>query len=68
MLLIGKCFRAGHVASAPVLVSVIDVNDESPLFSSPAYSFSLAENQPAGSDVGHVTAHDRDSEPYNRLY
>lgn len=43
-----------------VMVTVDDVNDESPYFLSDQYRFVLAENNAVGQTVGHVSALDRD--------
>jgi hypothetical protein len=47
-------------ASVYVTIFVDDVNDESPKFVKRFYTFSVPENQPAGSVVGSVTARDSD--------
>ena len=52
-------------ASAVMVVTITDVNDERPEFSQPSYSFGVAENEPAGTEVGVVAASDSDGEPYN---
>ena len=44
----------------------MDDNDEAPRFSRRRYVFHVAENLPAGSTVGHVTATDRDLAPNDR--
>lgn len=46
-------------------VAILDVNDESPQFTSPAYSFGIEENLAAGYEVGHLRAEDRDDYPHN---
>ena len=43
-----------------VIVTVDDVNDNSPYFRSDAYHFVLTENNAVGQSVGHVTAEDQD--------
>ncbi|XP_076056118.1 FAT atypical cadherin kugelei isoform X2 [Oratosquilla oratoria] len=48
-------------ASTQVLIEVLDVNDESPVFESEKYYVSIAENTPSGSNVIKVQAHDKDS-------
>ena len=54
-------------ASASVSITIHDVNDEKPRFLAPAYSLGLEENQPAGYEVGTLTAHDADDPPYNEI-
>lgn len=52
---------------AKVVVDVVDVNDESPVFVRSFYHFELSENQPPGSLVGHVSANDLDSRPFDEF-
>ena len=54
-------------ATARLIVTVRDVNDERPVFETQQYTFRVAENQPAGTVVGEVTAVDRDTFPFNRV-
>ena len=49
---------------AQVIVTINDVNDEYPKFSTSSYSFGVYENEPAGTEVGFVHAVDTDSTPY----
>ncbi|ELU16906.1 hypothetical protein CAPTEDRAFT_32685, partial [Capitella teleta] len=53
-------------STVSLLVKVLDVNDEKPLFTSAVYSFGVDENLPAGHEVGFLSAHDADSPPYNQ--
>ena len=50
-------------STAEIILRVINVDDEPLTFSRPRYSFNVAENQPAGTLVGHVTAYDLDLLP-----
>jgi len=52
---------------ADVIVDVMDVNDEPPRFTASVFRFVVVENQPAGADVGHVVAADRDQPPFNHF-
>ena len=52
-------------ASATVVLNLVDINDEAPIFSEPSYSFATYENQRPGTELGTVTAIDPDSPPYN---
>jgi len=54
-------------STAVVTLLVGDVDDERPRFSRSAYALRVAENRPAGTEVGAVSATDRDGEPYNRF-
>ncbi|KRY34790.1 Protein dachsous [Trichinella spiralis] len=47
-------------STATVFIKVLDVNDNAPIFESAAYEFSVEENQPKGTFVGQVVAHDAD--------
>lgn len=44
----------------PVVIHVIDENDNSPEFTNSSFSFSIRENEPPDSFVGKLTASDRD--------
>ncbi|XP_018105995.1 protocadherin-16 [Xenopus laevis] len=47
--------------SVPVLITVLDVNDNPPVFPHPLYSVLLSEEAPVGSEVLRVLAQDSDS-------
>ncbi|XP_052868798.1 cadherin-related tumor suppressor [Anopheles cruzii] len=47
-------------SSVPVIVHVIDENDNAPQFTNSTFVFSVAENEPPETFVGKLTAHDRD--------
>ena len=53
--------------TALVVVTVDDANDERPAFLRDVYTFSVAENEPEGTLVGTVMAHDRDTAEQNTL-
>lgn len=44
----------------PVIIHVIDENDNSPMFTNATFTFTIAENDPIDSFVGKLTATDRD--------
>ena len=51
-----------------LVVRILDVNDERPLFDKPSYHFTISENRPVGSPVGTVRATDQDLSPsYSRI-
>lgn len=54
-------------SSSLVRVTILDVNDERPIFSHSAYSFAVMENLAPGAEVGTVAAHDRDSSIYGEV-
>lgn len=54
-------------STAHVRVFVDDMDDEPPRFERARYDFEIAENQPAGLEVGRVIAIDRDRSPNNRV-
>ncbi|XP_067623757.1 LOW QUALITY PROTEIN: cadherin-related tumor suppressor-like [Eurosta solidaginis] len=47
-------------STVPVIIHVIDENDNAPQFTNSTFTFSIAENEPADSFVGKLTASDRD--------
>eukprot|EP00079_Xenopus_tropicalis_P032103 XP_017945874.1 PREDICTED: protocadherin-16 [Xenopus tropicalis] len=47
--------------SVPVLINVLDINDNPPVFPRPLYSVLLSEEAPVGSEVLRVLAQDSDS-------
>jgi len=51
--------------SATVLVTILDVNDNSPKFTQPSYTFIVPEQEPANQSVGLVSATDADSGAYS---
>lgn len=53
--------------SALVVIDVKDVNDEKPSFSQSSFIFSVAENEPPETEVGFLSAEDRDNPPYNNF-
>ena len=55
-------------ASATVVVNILDVNDEAPVFKLKNYNFVNFENQPPGTEIGNVSAKDGDSPPYDAFY
>ena len=57
---------ATATATATVGVRILDDNDEPPRFIQRQYVFHVAENRPAGSEVGYVSAVDRDLAPNDR--
>lgn len=54
-------------ATGTVMLNIIDVNDEPPIFSRPIFHFVTTENLPVGTEMGTVTAIDADGAPYNRV-
>lgn len=54
-------------ATTTVILKIVDINDESPVFRRPAYEFNIDENSDGNTEVGSVKAVDPDSNPYNRV-
>ncbi|XP_037957804.1 cadherin-related tumor suppressor-like [Teleopsis dalmanni] len=57
------CHDAGvpkRSSIVPVIIHVIDENDNAPQFTNNTFTFSIAENEPSDSFVGKLTATDRD--------
>ena len=59
--------KPSRSATASVKISIIDVNDEPPRFIQVTYSFGTFENQGADTEIGTVTAHDRDDPPFKEF-
>ncbi|XP_067323818.1 protocadherin gamma-B1-like isoform X32 [Anolis sagrei] len=53
--------------TAKIWITVIDVNDNSPVFSQELYMVNLKENTPRGSLVVQVTATDKDAGSYGQI-
>lgn len=56
-----------RAASALVIIAILNVDDEVPVFEQQVYNLSVPENQPAMTLVGHVVARDGDAPPYDEL-
>ncbi|XP_042323012.1 cadherin-related family member 3 [Sceloporus undulatus] len=56
----------GQSASRTVIVSVININDEPPYFTSKQRAFSILEESTPGSFVANITAKDPDGEGYEQ--
>ena len=54
-----------RTASALVIIAILNVDDEVPVFEQRVYSLSVPENQPAMTLVGHVVARDGDAPPFD---
>ena len=52
-------------ATATVVLNLVDINDEAPVFREPSIDFGTYENEPPGTEIGQVVAVDPDSPPYN---
>ncbi len=50
-----------------VRVHVEDVNDETPEFTQPLYTFTITEDAPIGTIVGNISATDSDTTPYAQI-
>lgn len=57
--------RPPRTGTALVVVNVEDVDDQLPIFTPDGYKLSVPENQPIGTPIGAVTAHDADLPPNN---
>ena len=54
--------------TATVILQINDVNDAAPVFSEPSgYTFGVREDEPSGTQVGRVSAHDADGASYNQV-
>lgn len=50
-----------NTAVAPLIVNIIDINDQQPIFGHPFYNFTILEESGANQTVGQLNALDRDS-------
>ncbi|XP_075902597.1 protocadherin gamma-A11-like isoform X39 [Nelusetta ayraudi] len=50
-----------------ILITVLDVNDNAPVFTQPIYKASIKENSPSGTIVATVTATDADDGPNGKV-
>ena len=50
-----------------MIIAILNVDDEVPVFEQRVYSLSVPENQPAMTLVGHVVARDGDAPPFDEL-
>ncbi|XP_030055623.1 protocadherin-16 [Microcaecilia unicolor] len=55
-------------ATVPVLITVLDVNDNPPVFPRSEYSILISENAPVSTEVLRVAAHDSDSIPNSVIH
>lgn len=47
-------------STAEIIVDIVNVNDNEPVFSSTEYRFTVAENSPKGTIIGNINAKDGD--------
>ncbi|XP_021374629.1 protocadherin Fat 3-like [Mizuhopecten yessoensis] len=50
-----------HTATATLMITVVDVNDNPPVFTEQSYTYSIPENTTVGEEVGVVNATDQDT-------
>uniref|UniRef100_A0A8C0GQM7 Cadherin domain-containing protein n=1 Tax=Chelonoidis abingdonii TaxID=106734 RepID=A0A8C0GQM7_CHEAB len=53
--------------TVPVLVTVLDVNDNPPVFARAEYHTAVSESTPLGTELLRLAAHDADSGPYGQV-
>uniref|UniRef100_A0ABM5FVG6 Protocadherin-16 n=1 Tax=Pogona vitticeps TaxID=103695 RepID=A0ABM5FVG6_9SAUR len=56
-----------HSATVPVVLSVLDVNDNPPAFGRAAYHMAVSESAAPGTELLRVAAHDPDSGPHSQV-
>ena len=54
-------------STVTVTLNIVDVNDNPPRFTQPAYTFGTYENQPTDTEIGRLVAVDADSPPHDRF-
>lgn len=55
-------------STAEIIVDIININDNDPIFTLAEYRFSIAENSPKATVVGAVDAKDSDDGKFHALY
>lgn len=59
--------EAVEVSSSDVILTIVDANDNAPIFSKPSYSFTIPEDTPPGTNVANISATDLDSGEYGKI-
>lgn len=67
MAMDGGTYPSPRNSTVCIYVTIVDTNDNSPVFSAPSYAFSLPENTTVTANVFNVSASDRDSGDNARL-
>lgn len=57
-----------HSAAVPIVLTVLDVNDNPPVFGRPAYHMAVSENTVPGTELLRVAAHDPDSGIHGQVH
>ncbi|XP_074865022.1 protocadherin-16 isoform X2 [Carettochelys insculpta] len=55
-------------ATVPVFVTVLDINDNPPVFARAEYHTAVSENTPPGTELLRMVAHDADSGPHGQVH
>ena len=56
-----------EVSSSDVIVTIVDANDNAPIFNRGSYSFTIPEDTPPGSNVANISAIDLDSGEFGKI-
>lgn len=59
--------EALEVSSSDVVVTIVDANDNAPIFNQASYSFTIPEDTPPGSNVANISAIDLDSGEFGKI-
>ncbi|KAL1131312.1 hypothetical protein AAG570_010930 [Ranatra chinensis] len=59
--------EAIEASKADVIVTILDANDNSPMFSQASYSYTIPENLNPGAHIANITAVDIDSNEYGQI-
>ena len=57
-----KIYQLRNHLEINVVINILNLNDNSPIFSSPSFQFEVIENVPTGSFIGQITAADDDND------
>ena len=50
-----------------MVINILNLNDNSPIFSSPSFQFEVMENVPNGTFIGQITASDDDDDSFGEI-
>ena len=50
-----------------MVINILNLNDNSPIFSSPSFQFEVMENVPIGTFIGQITASDDDDDLFGEV-
>ena len=55
------------MSKSDVIVTILDANDNSPMFSQPSYAFVIPEDLAVGSNIANISAKDIDKDSFGQI-